>query len=103
MKLLYVSKAGFLGPPAPWPGSDHDEPDDALAADKIASGFYRSESGKEIKERQAATKVAKKAVNTKAAEGAAAAAEDASAEAKEAAEKAKELTVQADAAKRTAR
>ena len=103
MKLIYVPRAGFVGPPAPWPGRDHDEPDEQAYKAKLASGYYRSESGKEIKERQAATKVAKKAVNTKAAEGAAAVAEDASAEAKEAAEKAKVLTVQADAAKRTAR
>ncbi|KKM93041.1 hypothetical protein LCGC14_1212350 [marine sediment metagenome] len=103
MKLLYVSKAGFLGPPAPWPGSDHDEPDDALAADKIASGFYRSESGKEKKERQVATKAAKKAVNTKAADIAEAEAAEAGVEAEEVAEVAETLKIRADAARETAR
>ncbi len=99
MKLIYVPKAGFLGPPAPWPGSDHDESDEALAADKLASGFYRSESGKEIKGRQAATKVAKKAVNTKAAEVTEAAAAEALVVADEAIETAKTLADRA-AAKR---
>ena len=103
MKLIYVPRAGFVGPAAPWPGSDHDEPDDALAADKIASGFYRSESGKEKKERQVATKAAKKAVNTKAADIAEAEAAEAGVEAEEAAEEAQVLKSRADAARETAR
>ena len=103
MKLIYVPKAGFLGPAAPWPGSDHDEPDEGVAKDKLASGFYRSESGKEIKERETETKVAKKVANTKVATDAAEEAEDAGVVAVEATETAKTLKTQADAAKRTAR
>jgi hypothetical protein len=103
MKLIYVPRAGFVGPAAPWPGQDHDEPDEGIAKDKLASGFYRSESGKEQKECQAETKTAKKVANTKAADDAAEEAADADAVAVEATETAKTLKTQADAAKRTAR
>lgn len=103
MKLIYIPRAGFVGPAAPWPGSDHDEPSEGIAKAKLASGFYRSESGKEIKERQIETKAAKKVANTKAATDAAEEAAAATVTAKEANEIATTLKTQADAAKRTAR
>ena len=103
MKLIYVQRAGFVGPAAPWPGQDHDEPDEGIAKAKIASGFYRSESGKEEKESQAATKVAKQAANTAAADVAVEEAAEAGAVAKEATATATVLKGRADAAKRTAR
>lgn len=49
MKLIYVPKLGFVGPPAPWPGCDHDEPDPKVAEAKLKSKFYRRE--REVKER----------------------------------------------------
>ena len=103
MMLFYVPKMGVVGPPAPWPGCDHDEPEKDVFAAKIDSGFYRSESGKESKEREAITKAAKKAVNTKAAEMIGAEAEAASGVAEEAVANAQALGERAAGAKRAAR
>ncbi len=41
MKLVYKPKPGFLSPGHGWPARNHNEPDERLAARKIASGFYR--------------------------------------------------------------
>lgn len=41
MDLIYQPKAGFAGPPFPWPARDHQEEDAATAGRKVASGFYR--------------------------------------------------------------
>lgn len=68
MDLIYTPKAGFTGPPFPWPARDHWEENAATAERKMDSGFYRSHSGKEIKERQKEEGKAKAAANTKAAE-----------------------------------
>ncbi len=40
MKLVYIPKAGFSCPGDGWPAADHDEPDNALAKRKVASGWY---------------------------------------------------------------
>jgi len=48
--LIYIGNgAHYPG----WPSSDHDEPDEEVYAAKLASRLYRSETGKEIKEREA--------------------------------------------------
>jgi hypothetical protein len=103
MKLIYVPRNGFKGPSAPWPGQDHDEPDEGVAKAKLASQFYRSESGKEIKDRAAAVAKAKVAANAKAAENIKAEATDARAEAESATRAAERLTQNAEAAEAKAR
>lgn len=103
MKLIYVPRAGFVGPAAPWPGSDHDEPDEGVAKAKLASGFYRSESGKEIKDRAAANAKAKVAANAKAAADIKAEAVDARAEAVSATRAAERLAQNAEAAEARAK
>ncbi|HAM39885.1 MAG TPA: hypothetical protein DCP69_00730 [Candidatus Omnitrophica bacterium] len=40
MKLTFTPKAGFAGPPIPWPACDHDEKDPIVATEKVASGFF---------------------------------------------------------------
>ncbi len=42
--LVYTPKAGFRGPPAPWPGSDHVEPSRKVAKAKVKSGFYTTDT-----------------------------------------------------------
>ena len=45
MKLIYigpsVEEAGLVPLPEGWPAADHDEADESLAAEKVASGKYR--------------------------------------------------------------
>ncbi|TET95569.1 MAG: hypothetical protein E3J29_06670 [Dehalococcoidia bacterium] len=103
MKLIYIGDPKWIRGVEGWPACDHDEPDEALSAAKLASRLYRSESGKEQTERRAREKVAKKAANKKAAQDAAMRATEAGTEAAEAIEKAKRLANLADAARRTAR
>ncbi len=103
MKLIFISRNGFVGPPAPWPGSDHDEPDKAVYAAKLASGFYRSESGKEIRDREAATAKAKADANAKAAANIKAEAIDARAEAESAARAAERAEKKAEGAEARAK
>lgn len=47
MKLVYIGPApadvGCVPVPEGWSASDHEEPDPALAAVKVASGLYRRE------------------------------------------------------------
>ncbi|KPJ64879.1 hypothetical protein AMK68_00145 [candidate division KD3-62 bacterium DG_56] len=62
-KLIYIGDGAWL-PGAP--AADHDEPDEEAFRAKIASGLYRSESGREIREREAAARKAKEAANAKA-------------------------------------
>lgn len=78
-KLIYIGDGGWF---PGWPTADHDEPDEELFALKLSSRMYRSESGKEIKEREAVAKIAKDKANTKAVEIAAAQAIEARAIAK---------------------
>lgn len=40
MRLIYTPKAGFAGPPIPWPATDHTEPDAKAAQEKLDSGFF---------------------------------------------------------------
>jgi len=103
MKLIYIGDPRAIRGVEGWPACDHDEPDEALSAAKLASRLYRSESGKEQKERRDREKAAKQAANKKAAQDAAARAAEANAEAAEVTEKAKALANLADAARRTAR
>ena len=46
MKLIYIAKEGFAGPPIPWPAADHDEEDGKLAEAKLASGFFTKAEGR---------------------------------------------------------
>lgn len=52
MKLIYTGKTieevGVVPLPEGWPTADHEEPDKALAKEKIASGNYRA-AGKDEK------------------------------------------------------
>lgn len=103
MKLIYIGDPKAIRGVEGWPACDHDEPDEALSTAKLASRLYRSESGKEQKERRAQEKAMKKAANAKAADLAVARAVEAKAEAEEATANATKLAARADAAKRTAR
>lgn len=76
-KLIYIGDGAFL---PGTPTADHEEPDEEEFKVKIASGLYRSETGREIKEREAVLKAAKEKANAKAAEIAKAEAADARAE-----------------------
>jgi hypothetical protein len=42
MKLVYVPKPGFAAPPDGWPAGDHEELDEKLAKQKLASEFYKA-------------------------------------------------------------
>lgn len=41
-RLVYAGPEvnGFVPLPEGWPAADHDEPDEALRAEKLASGMY---------------------------------------------------------------
>ena len=45
MELVYIgpnpAEVGIVPCPEGWPAADHSEPDEALAAEKVASGLYR--------------------------------------------------------------
>lgn len=46
MQLKYIgpqAKGGVLPLPEGWLAGDHDEPDEALAAEKVKSGNYQAE------------------------------------------------------------
>jgi hypothetical protein len=49
MRLTYTGPSGpdtTLPLPEGWPAADHDEPDEAVAAAKLASGLYREAPGR---------------------------------------------------------
>lgn len=45
MDLIYIgpspAEVGIVPCPEGWPAANHNEPDEALAAEKVASGLYR--------------------------------------------------------------
>ena len=45
MELVYIgpnpAEVGIVPCPEGWPAADHSEPDEALAAEKVASGLYK--------------------------------------------------------------
>lgn len=47
MKLVYVgpnpAQVGIVPCPEGWPAANHEEPDSALAAEKVASGLYQED------------------------------------------------------------
>ena len=47
MRLTYIPRAGIACPRDGWTAANHDELDAQLAAQKVASGFYRRENDKE--------------------------------------------------------
>jgi hypothetical protein len=52
MRLTYTGPSGpdiTLPLPEGWPAADHDEPDEATAAAKLASGLYREAEVRGVK------------------------------------------------------
>jgi hypothetical protein len=47
MKLRYIEREGFAGPPDGWPAGDHEEEDAALAKQKVGSGWYSNDEPKQ--------------------------------------------------------
>lgn len=97
IRVIWLSPSNILGVEG-WPACDHDEADKALYEAKIASRYYRSESGEEEVARAEALTVAKRAVNEKALVGEEAAAEEAEDVAAASEETAKEAAAAVEAA-----
>lgn len=93
-KLIYLGPGWIPGVPA----CDHEEADEEAYKSLIASGIYRSESGREIKVRAEAATRAKSDANRKAAEGIKAEAVDARSEASAAERAAERLRKKAEEA-----
>ena len=65
MRLTYIPRAGIACPSDGWPAATHDEPDAQLAAQKVASGFYRRENDKERRAADREYEASKKRANRK--------------------------------------